>query len=76
MAWNWDGEETVLQSRCTDERGNVQPTLAEISKTWDVTPDYWLASTLPPNRTFFIHFNAIQRWKVSRDGSVQNAMYT
>src|SRR5438552_19167877 len=23
--WTWDGEEAVLQSRCTDERGEVQP---------------------------------------------------
>ena len=26
--WTWDGNEAVLQSRCTDETGTVQPTVA------------------------------------------------
>ena len=68
MDWNWDGEEAVLQSRCTDERGGVQPSLAELSGTWGASPDYW--------RTHLsIHFNAIQPWKVTREGSVHNALY-
>ena len=68
--WNWDGEEAVLQSRCTDERGDVQPTLAELGKIWGVNPDYWQSTTNRIN-----HFNAIQPWKVTRDGSVHNAMF-
>ena len=32
--WDWNGEEAVLQSRCTDEQGQVQPTLAELSKVF------------------------------------------
>jgi sulfane dehydrogenase subunit SoxC len=66
--WKWDGEEAVLQSRCTDERGGVQPSFAELSKMWGASsPDYW--------RTHLsIHFNAIQPWKVTREGSVQNAL--
>jgi sulfane dehydrogenase subunit SoxC len=26
IAWKWRGDETVLLSRATDERGNTQPT--------------------------------------------------
>ena len=69
--WNWDGKEAVLQSRSTNEWGEVQPTKAEIEKMWGVTPDYWLTTK---NR--IQHFNAIQPWKLTRDGSVQNAMFT
>ena len=32
LDWRWDGRPAVLQSRCTDETGYVQPTLAELSK--------------------------------------------
>src|SRR6266542_6787992 len=30
--WNWDGNETELLSRCTDEIGQQQPTLEQIAK--------------------------------------------
>jgi hypothetical protein len=30
--WNWDGQETELQSRCTDELCQVQPSRAQIAK--------------------------------------------
>ena len=42
FAWEWNGEEAVLQSRCTDERGEVQPTIAEAAKILGVTPEYFL----------------------------------
>jgi sulfane dehydrogenase subunit SoxC len=41
MDWNWDGTEVVLQSRCTDDRREVQPTLAELAKIWGVNMDYF-----------------------------------
>ena len=28
--WNWNGQETILQSRCTDETGYQQPTLKQL----------------------------------------------
>ena len=71
LAWNWDGEETVLQSRCTDERGQHQPTIAELSRSWGVSLDYL---RLPSTR--FNHTNFIQPWKVTRDGSVNNALFS
>jgi sulfane dehydrogenase subunit SoxC len=56
--WRWDGREAVLQSRCTDETGYVQPTRAALVKVRG------LHSRL--------HLNAIQSWKVAADGSVHN----
>ena len=61
FAWEWNGEEAVLQSRCTDEQGEVQPTIAEAAKILGVTPEYFLQAD---------HFNGIQPWKVNRDGSI------
>jgi len=34
--WTWNGEETVIMSRCTDDQGEVQPTLAELNRNWAV----------------------------------------
>jgi sulfane dehydrogenase subunit SoxC len=56
--WTWDGREAVLQSRCTDETGYVQPTLAQLVKVRGVNSVY--------------HLNAIQSWKVAADGRVSN----
>jgi sulfane dehydrogenase subunit SoxC len=69
IAWDWNGEETVLQSRCTDERGETQPTPAELAKFWRVEPEFFRTTGTIPG-----HFNAIQPWKINRDGSVQNAL--
>jgi sulfane dehydrogenase subunit SoxC len=63
--WKWNGEEAVIQARCTDERGEVQPTIAEAAKNLGVTTDYFYQAD---------HFNGIQPWKVNRDGSIQNAL--
>ena len=70
MDWQWKGEEVVLQSRCTDERGAVQPSLAELGKIWGVKPDFWRTTAVYVN-----HFNTIQRWRITRDGSVHNAVW-
>jgi sulfane dehydrogenase subunit SoxC len=68
--WAWNGEEATLMSRCTDERGEVQPTRAELYKNWGIPEADWLK----PARA--IHTNMIQPWKVASDGSVSNAMYS
>jgi sulfane dehydrogenase subunit SoxC len=68
--WKWNGEETVLQSRCTDERGIVQPSLAEIAKIWGVEPAYFRTTT-----NSVIHFNPIQPWKVTPEGGVKNVIW-
>jgi sulfane dehydrogenase subunit SoxC len=58
LDWRWDGREVVLQSRCTDETGYVQPTLAALVRVRGVNSHYFN--------------NAIQSWKVAADGSVHN----
>jgi sulfane dehydrogenase subunit SoxC len=58
VPWRWDGREAVLQSRCTDQTGYVQPTLADLVKVRGVNSRF--------------HLNAIQNWKVAPDGSVSN----
>ena len=69
LNWNWNGEEAVLQSRCTDEKGQVQPTLAELGKIRGFDMEYFKLSSSRVS-----HINAIQPWKVNRDGSVHNAL--
>ena len=66
--WRWDGQEAVLQSRCTDDLGQVQPSLVEFAKTWGVAPSYFQSA-------FAEHFNPIQPWKVNSDGSVHDALF-
>jgi sulfane dehydrogenase subunit SoxC len=66
--WVWDGEETVIMSRSTDDTGDVQPSRAELYKNWGIT------DLEKPART--THFNAMQPWKVARDGSVHDAMFS
>ena len=58
LDWPWDGREAVLQSRCTDETGYVQPTLAELVKVRGLNSIYFN--------------NAIQSWQVAADGRVHN----
>lgn len=69
--WTWNGEETILQTRCSDDQGEVQPTMAELAKIWNVDVDFFRTTS-----TVVGHFNAIQPWKVNRDGSVQNALFS
>jgi sulfane dehydrogenase subunit SoxC len=69
--WAWDGQEAMLQSRCIDETGDVQPSLAELSKNWGIALEDWKK----PERPRAIHMNAIQPWKVARDGSISDAMF-
>ncbi|MBI4400024.1 MAG: sulfite dehydrogenase [Nitrospirae bacterium] len=56
--WRWNGQETILQSRCTDETGYVQPSRQALIAVRGVHSIY--------------HYNAIQSWKVLRDGGVHN----
>jgi sulfane dehydrogenase subunit SoxC len=60
--WAWNGEPAVLQSRCTDETGYIQPTLKQ------------LIAIRGDNGPFgsVYHLNAIQSWAVAADGSVTN----
>jgi sulfane dehydrogenase subunit SoxC len=55
-AWNWDGGETLLMSRATDETGYAQPPLAKLREVRGPGTAY--------------HFNSVRAWKVARDGRV------
>ena len=54
--WNWDGLDTILLSRATDETGYVQPTRTELIKVRGPGTSY--------------HTNAMYGWKVQADGHV------
>ncbi|HXD40261.1 MAG TPA: sulfite dehydrogenase [Ramlibacter sp.] len=56
--WDWRGEDAVLQSRATDEKGHVQPRRSE-----------WTTLFAPDIR---FHNNSIVSWAVGADGSVKN----
>jgi len=59
-----------LQSRATDERGDIQPSLQDLNNIYGVNSDYWLSI-----RDSRGHFNPIQPWKVTSDGNVYNAIW-
>ena len=54
--WNWDGRETVILSRATDETGYVQPTVHQL---WDARGE----------GTAY-HQNHQRAWKIASDGAV------
>lgn len=60
--WQWEGQETILQSRCTDDTGYMQPTRAAL---------VGVRGLAEPFGSFY-HYNAIQSWKVASDGSIHN----
>lgn len=68
--WTWDGQETVLQSRCVDERNQRQPSEAEFLEYWGMTrQELYRASN-----TRLGHCNWIQAWKVEPRGDVVNGL--
>jgi sulfane dehydrogenase subunit SoxC len=56
--WEWAGGDTLLASRCTDETGFTQPTLADLVKVRGTNSQY--------------HNNGIQAWRIAADGRVTN----
>ena len=54
--WNWNGNETIILSRATDETGYVQPTRAELIRARGEGTEY--------------HFNPIYGWRVLPNGRV------
>jgi sulfane dehydrogenase subunit SoxC len=64
--WNWDGNETEILSRCTDEIGQVQPTREQIAQYWNV----------PFDRNYRVPGldNSVMPWRIAKDGSVTNGL--
>jgi sulfane dehydrogenase subunit SoxC len=63
--WNWDGTETEIMSRCTDELGQVQPTKAQVAKHFNIPQNPFN----PPGLD-----NIIMPWRIGSDGSVKNGL--
>ena len=63
LPWRWDGKPALLQSRCLDETGYRQPTIAQLVA----------ARGLAGRFGSIYHMNGIQSWAVASDGSVTNA---
>jgi sulfane dehydrogenase subunit SoxC len=68
--WEWNGQETTILSRATDERNMVQPTKEQFADLYKIGVDYFVTGANQIN-----HFNAIQSWKISSGGSVTNALF-
>jgi sulfane dehydrogenase subunit SoxC len=62
LPWQWDGREAILQSRCTDETGYVQPTLGQLVAVRGLNG---------PTGSVY-HHNGIQSWGIAADGRVTN----
>ena len=58
--WTWSGGPAELQSRATDETGEVQPTRTALIAAQGVNAAY--------------HYNAIQAWRIASGGAVTNAV--
>ena len=56
--WTWDGSPALLQSRAIDETGYVQPRIRQLREVRGTRSIY--------------HNNAIQTWRVSASGEVDN----
>ena len=62
LPWQWNGKEAILQSRCVDDTGYVQPTLGQLIAVRGLNG---------PLGSIY-HQNAIQSWHVANDGKVSN----
>lgn len=60
LLWTWNGEPTMLASRCTDETGYRQPPREEIVAV----------RGLHPGPDGFDHYNGIKSWRVEPNGDV------
>ena len=83
--WNWDGAETVIMSRCTDEYGDIQQTYMELAKMWGLDQKSYdeKAPAVPATEMAewltnvgAVLNNQIQPWRVSQDGSVQDELFS
>lgn len=63
LPWVWDGKPAILQSRCVDETGYVQPTIKDLIAVRGLGGGAYGS---------IYHLNGIQSWAVDSDGSVKN----
>ncbi len=78
--WNWDGSETVIMSRATNEFGEIQPTMTQLAQMWGDNREPRLPASEvirfweTANISEFLN-NPIQLWRIAQDGSVHDALY-
>ena len=60
VAWQWNGNPAVLQSRATDETGMVQPSRAQFITERGLRGSY--------------HYNAVASWRINEQGEASNAL--
>ena len=65
--WMWDGNPALIASRCIDETGYMQPTIAQINEVRGVNGSAKYGS--------IYHLNGIMAWAVAADGTVTNAAH-
>ncbi len=58
MPWRWDGSETILQSRATDDTGYVQPFRDDL--------------IAQRGTQGYFHYNAVVKWKVFKEGNIEH----
>ena len=63
IPWRWEGAPAILQSRCQDETGYVQPTIKQLVEARGLDGGKYGS---------VYHLNGIQSWGVASDGSVTN----
>ena len=65
-SWKWDGSETVIMSRTTDDIGQRQALREEIAGWWKV----------PYDRDYRVPGldNSVMPWKIAKDGMVTNGL--
>jgi sulfane dehydrogenase subunit SoxC len=68
MPWRWEGQPAVLQSRASDEAGNVQPTRAEFVAARGQTEKPLATPLAFPNQ----HYNSITSWGIDSKGDIKH----
>jgi sulfane dehydrogenase subunit SoxC len=67
--WSWNGEETIIAARCTDEKGSTQPSTPEAARMRGMDVQSLKTQAVQRN-------NVVQPWKIGRDGKVSNAIFS
>jgi sulfane dehydrogenase subunit SoxC len=71
LGWNWNGKEATIMSRCTDEKGQVQPTAAEFARSRGVSVDKVISREVRASG----QWNFVFPWKVATDGAVRHHLW-
>jgi sulfane dehydrogenase subunit SoxC len=68
MAWRWDGQPAVLQSRAWDEAGNAQPLRKDFVAARGETKKPVTNPAAFPNQ----HYNSLTSWGIGSNGEIKH----